>query len=295
MRLFAALGTALVAALLAGACSGKFESASAGAGSTSLDGGQSGGAQGSSGGSANGTGGSRASGGRIGAAGGGTGNVVGSGTGGNVSVGGAGGFVGGGTDGAVVGNGGGVSSDASVGVDGGITPVSCDSPADCPAPGTVCQTAACVGHQCGFVAVPSAVPPENRPGDCKKLVCNQNGAEVAIDDPADDDDGNICTSDACQGGAVIHTVQTGAICPGGFCTPNAVCAPGCTQNSDCPQGATECTKQTCVQGTCKRVPPGTLCNGFLDQCDDIGNCVDCWNSGGCDECCVCLNKTCIPA
>jgi len=301
MRFLTASATALGAALIVGACSSRFESAAAGA-ATSLDGGDTGGAQGATGGATNGTGGSRASGGRVGTAGGGTGNVVVSGSGGNITGGGTGGgVIGGGTDGAVVGNGGAVvgnggaaSSDASVSAGGGTT-VSCDSPADCPAPGTVCQTAACVGHQCGFVAVPSAVPPGNRPGDCKKLICNQNGAEVAIDDPADFDDANICTSDACQGGVAIHTVQTGAICPGGSCTPNGVCAPGCTQDSDCPQGATECTRQTCVQGTCKRVPPGSFCNGFLNQCDDTGTCVDCWNSGGCDECCVCLNKVCIPA
>jgi hypothetical protein len=291
----------LVALFLAGACSGKFESASGSSGASSLDAGQSGGTQSSTGGSGSGTGGTRASGGRLGTAGGGTGNVVGGGTGGNVSVGGTGGIVGGGTDGAVVGNGGavignggGVSTDASV-VDGSVTPVSCNSPADCPAPTTVCQTAACVGHQCGFVGVPSAIPPGQRPGDCKKLVCNQNGAEVAIDDPADSDDGNVCTSDSCQNGAPIHAVQAGAACLGGICSPNGVCTAGCTQDSDCPQGNTECTRQTCVQGTCKRVPPGTLCNGFLDQCDDTGNCVDCWNSGGCDECCVCQNKVCVPA
>jgi hypothetical protein len=293
MRFFAVSATALGAVLLAGACSSRFESAAAGA-ATSLDAGDTGGAQGATGGASTGTGGSRASGGRVGTAGGGTGNVVVSGSGGNV-MGGTGGVVGGGTDGAVIGNGGAVSSDASI-ADAGVPPVSCNTPADCPAPTTVCQTAACVGHQCGFVGVPSAIPTTNRSGDCKKLVCNQNGAEVAIDDLTDSDDGNVCTTDSCQGGAAVHAVRVGASCPGGVCDANGVCvAGGCTLDSDCPQGATECSKQTCAAGICKRVPPGTLCNGFLDQCDDLGNCVDCWNSGGCDECCVCSNKVCIPA
>ena len=291
MRVFAASGAALVGGLLLGACSGKFESATT-SGTTSVDGGETGGVQSSAGGTPSGTGGSRASGGRAGTTIGGTGNLVGSGTGGNVA-GGTGGVVGGGTDGSVISNGGAVSIDASTG-DAGVPPVSCNSPADCPAPGTVCQTAACVGHQCGFVGVPSAVPPGNRPGDCQKPVCTQNGTEASIDDPTDSDDRNECTADSCQGGVPVHVVQVGASCQGGHCDANGACA-GCTQDSDCSQGATECTRQTCVLGTCKRVPPGTLCNSLRDQCDDTGNCVDCWNSGGCDECCVCSNKVCIPA
>jgi hypothetical protein len=291
MRVLASFATTLSAALVFAACSGKFESAAANAGSTQ-DGGPTGGARASSGGSKSGTGGSRATGGRVGT--GGAGNTAGNGTGGGVSGGGTGGgVIGGGTDGAVIGNGGAVSADASV-VDGG-TPVSCNSPADCPAPVTVCQTAACVGHQCGFVGVPSAVPTTNKLGDCQKLICNQNGAEVAIADSADSDDGNPCTADSCQGTLAVHAVRNGATCAGGICDPSGACVAGCTQDADCPQGATECTKQKCVQGTCQRVPPGTLCNGLIDQCDDTGTCVDCWNSGGCDECCVCSNKVCIPA
>jgi hypothetical protein len=57
-------------------------------------------------------------------------------------------------------------------------------------------------------------------------------------------------------------------------------------------------KYECVNGTCQQgpAPAGTFCNGFDDQCNGAGVCVDCVNSGGCGECCVCNSMNqCIPA
>jgi hypothetical protein len=54
----------------------------------------------------------------------------------------------------------------------------------------------------------------------------------------------------------------------------------------------ECTFDTCGNPP---LPRDTLCNGGADQCDGAGHCVECTNSGGCGECCVCLNQTCVPA
>ena len=71
----------------------------------------------------------------------------------------------------------------------------------------------------------------------------------------------------------------------------------CLTDAQCPQAAGECRRAKCNAGTCgfENLPAATLCNGLRDQCDGNGNCVDCVNSGGCDECCVCSNKTCVPA
>ena len=73
--------------------------------------------------------------------------------------------------------------------------------------------------------------------------------------------------------------------------------PECKLDVDCPATGNECTQNLCVAGICQLKPrmAGTFCVGFENQCDGLGNCVDCVNSGGCGECCVCFNQMCIPA
>ena len=70
----------------------------------------------------------------------------------------------------------------------------------------------------------------------------------------------------------------------------------CLTLSDCPSPG-ECSTMGCIGGTCVEgfVPGGKLCNGSVDQCDGAGQCVDCFDNGGCEECCVCANNQCIDA
>ena len=72
--------------------------------------------------------------------------------------------------------------------------------------------------------------------------------------------------------------------------------PQCLADKDCPNLGIECTVPACVDGLCtsKIAPPGTLCNGQMDQCDMMGLCVDCVDNGGCGECCYCAGGICIP-
>ncbi|WAS95688.1 hypothetical protein [Nannocystis punicea] len=70
----------------------------------------------------------------------------------------------------------------------------------------------------------------------------------------------------------------------------------CLLHSDCPNNGGECLLPACTDGKCtfKPFPAGTYCNGFQDQCDALGQCIDCVDNGGCEECCVCAGGTCIP-
>jgi hypothetical protein len=84
---------------------------------------------------------------------------------------------------------------------------------------------------------------------------------------------------------------------GGYCNGAGTCV-ACTTDTHCgsPQPQ-QCTMPVCVNDACTTgpAPRDTFCNNWNDQCDGAGNCVDCTNSGGCGECCVCLNQMCVPA
>jgi hypothetical protein len=170
----------------------------------------------------------------------------------------------------------------------------CTSAADCPRAGTVCQKAACLGNQCGFVPEPSASPANVR-GDCRQIICSSAGTETIVADPTDLDDGNPCTLDTCQGNVAHHDVAAGSRCANGtrYCDPNGECVQ-CLMDSQCAvAGAGECSVPKCVNGTCRIPTAGTPCNGAKDQCDGAGSCVDCVDSNGCGTCCFCLDNFCI--
>jgi hypothetical protein len=78
---------------------------------------------------------------------------------------------------------------------------------------------------------------------------------------------------------------------------DALQEPSCLVPTDCPGAVTECFAKQCITGRCSVAPKpaATLCNGLMDQCDGMGNCVDCVDNGGCGECCVCSQNHCIPA
>jgi hypothetical protein len=111
------------------------------------------------------------------------------------------------------------------------------------------------------------------------------------------DDGNPCTTDACNGAMPTHTPSPGSPCAQGVCDAGGACvAVQCGTASEC-GASTECLVWECVSSLCKATlqPGGTLCNGMKDQCDGKGSCVDCFDNGGCEECCFCANNVCVQS
>lgn len=211
--------------------------------------------------------------------------------------------------GSVIGVGGDVSIGGVVGVSGtGMTgeagaPVgmSCTDPSMCPT-SSKCVEATCNSGECGEKDLSDGAINLQVPGDCKQLRCD-GGKEVLAADPTDQDDKNECTKDSCgPNGTPIHLAQTGQGCTNnGICSPAGkceVCAQGCPVSPD------PCQVSYCASGTCKTgpAPVDKLCpkvagpNDQYGQCDGQGHCVDCTNSGACDEASTCgPNNACVPA
>jgi hypothetical protein len=132
-----------------------------------------------------------------------------------------------------------------------------------------------------------------------------DGEEKLVVDLNDSNDNNECTIDSCsQNGTPTHKPRFGEVCSngGGTCNGGGQCAL-CNRNL-CPP-ATPCSAPICGNGSCQLAPrpAGDLCphisptdpNDTYGQCDGTGVCVNCVTSGGCNECCVCLNQTCEDA
>ncbi|XXX74458.1 hypothetical protein WMF30_43105 [Sorangium sp. So ce134] len=186
--------------------------------------------------------------------------------------------------GATAGGGAASSDGASSTASGG----SCAVASDCPAPAEACQIPACVDGRCGTAPLPEGTEIATTTSDCRRIVCDGRGAQVAVPADEPEDDGNPCTSDSCDGTRPVHSPLPG-LCPGGRCDDAGHCVPSqCARDADC-GASTDCYRYTCNNGLCAEgpAPAGTLCNGLQDQCDGAGRCVDCVNSGGCGECCVC--------
>jgi hypothetical protein len=121
---------------------------------------------------------------------------------------------------------------------------------------------------------------------------------AAIDAPDPTDDGAVADASPADDASPIDDAAIDALVP-----PPPVDAP--TLPVDAPIGPcvpiddfNECTFDVCMNGQPVHppVPRDTLCNGWQDQCDGDGHCVDCTTSGGCGECCTCsVDEMCIPA
>jgi hypothetical protein len=126
------------------------------------------------------------------------------------------------------------------------------------------------------------------PGDCRYLAC-EGGEELLVEDPNDFDDRNECTTDACSTDGAVHNNSPGVACAGGICDDEGVCRQ--CNVAACPV-ATECMMPMCGMDGCQLVPRprGTLCQQNSNQCDGEGNCLDCVDNGGCEDCCVCTGQ-----
>jgi elongation factor P hydroxylase len=129
----------------------------------------------------------------------------------------------------------------------------CTAPGDCVGDDNECRTRTCEGGVCGtsFTPVNTEVAAQTA-GDCKKAVCDGNGAVVEVDDGGDlpPDDGDACTAEVCDAGAPAHPPKAdGAACDDGD---------ACT------------VADTCQVGACTSGAP-VVC-AALDQCHEQGTC-----------------------
>jgi hypothetical protein len=236
---------------------------------------------GSGGTTTTGTGGSGGSGGQ-----GGSGGTTTTGTGGSggtttTGTGGSGGTGGGGTGGA-----------------GGQGP--CGSPTECPGVDAECAWRTCEAGVCGVANAPAGKElAKQSAGDCKKKVCDGNGA--VTDDVDDADlpvDGKQCTDDVCTAGVPSNPLlAAGTACTigGALCDGAGNCAE-CLSPADCAGPNTECQHPTCDAGKCgtKIMPVGAPvasqtqgdcqkneCDGFGDV-HTVADDTDGWDDG--NEC-----------
>jgi hypothetical protein len=140
--------------------------------------------------------------------------------------------------------------------DGAGACVTCTAASDCPAGANECQVASCNSGVCSVANVFSGTLVSAQTiGDCKKWICDGNGAIVPKTDDTDVpvDDGKQCTTEKCSMGVPVHApVAAGTGCSqsgGTQCDASGNCV-ACLSASDCPAGANECQKATCLAGTC---------------------------------------------
>ena len=180
------------------------------------------------------------------------------------------------------GTGGSMTTTTGNGGDGGGTTstststggIACTDPVkDCPAPPNECVTAICDANKlCAVsnVAVDGPVTVQTA-GDCKKLVCDGNGATKPVDDNTDiNDDAKECTTDTCVAGVSANTpvaVNTACGAVGGKtkCDAAGNCV-GCIDITDCGTPP-DCKVNTCTAGVC-----GTAEAAEASVCDDGNKC-----------------------
>jgi hypothetical protein len=156
--------------------------------------------------------------------------------------------------------------------------VECLQNSDC-GTNTDCQTFTCANNHCvtNNVAQGTATSMQAA-GDCKKNVCNGQGASVSMNDDNDVHvDGNPCTSDLCSGGMASNPLlPMGTTCgPSLMCDAQGACV-GCITEADCPLPPNACQQRVCkTGGVCDftNLPNGTLVTNVPagdchhDECD----------------------------
>jgi cysteine-rich repeat protein len=175
----------------------------------------------------------------------------------------------------------------------GIDPADegCRTVADCRVGEPACRTAvACQEHVCVFEDAVEGKPlPEQTAGDCVQLVCDGAGSAKQVPLPADvPDDRDICTIDACDGTAPVHTLSESVPC---YTGPAGTAGVGL-----CHAGLQRCDEQGKPVGICdgEVTPQAEVCDsgGDDEDCDGETNengedcaCGDGWVSAGVGEEC----------
>ncbi len=180
----------------------------------------------------------------------------------------------------------------------------CAAAADCPAPADACLQAVCAFGACGVANVAKGTPIAGDAGACRQLVCDGNGASMAV--PADlppvprNAARNPCVTTSCSDGSlVMTTVAAGAACGIGVCDGAGQCA-GCLTDADCAKPDVCGPERTCVDPRCndgKRDGAetdvdcgGPSCGATCATGKACATGADC-RDGVCDP----ATKTCAPA
>ncbi len=134
--------------------------------------------------------------------------------------------------------------------------VACTAAAQCPGSDSECQTRTCISNVCGTSNTAAGfVTTSQTANDCKENQCDGAGAVVTVNKNADipADDGNQCTSQACNAGVpVFPAVPVNTACGpglGSFCNATAACVT-CNVGTQCPGTDTDCQARTCNSNTC---------------------------------------------
>jgi len=172
------------------------------------------------------------------------------------------------------------SCGASTICDGQGACVTCLTASSCPGTDTDCHHRTCTSGACGIANTAMGVlVPNQTPGDCKRTVCDGNGAPMTISDDLDlPVDGNSCTGDVCAAGVPSNpNLSTGTTCGTDLmCNGQGACV-GCVTAANCGPDST-CQTHTCTNGMCgvNNAPVGTLLPNQMTgdcrrvQCDGMG-------------------------
>ncbi len=174
----------------------------------------------------------------------------------------------------------------------------CEEPSDCPSPNNACLEATCEGGHCDSRPIAEGLSlADQTEGDCKTSVCDGEGGVVDEDDDSDvEDDGNACTVDACDNGAVTHDpTNSGSTCEadgGTVCDGDGECVE-CAEPADCESNVcqnNECRPELCGNGELDPDESDIDCGGSCGGCEPEQMCVD-------DEDCIgldCTSDVCVP-
>lgn len=140
----------------------------------------------------------------------------------------------------------------------------CSTVADCDVGTSGCRTAQCNAGECEYVDMPEGMPLGDQiVGDCQELRCDGQGRSQVIQLPTDNDDGNPCTEDSCEGSTPTHKVVPFIACFTG---------PAVKRNLGiCHDGRQECDANGNLKGPCVgEVLPAeneTCLSIYDDDCD----------------------------
>ncbi len=182
----------------------------------------------------------------------------------------------------------GTAIDDTADADPDAAPLVCTSAEQCPQPSVPCQERICSDGSCGFVAsadASSCVSPSKCAASASCLA-----GKCVVQLLKSCDDGNVCTSDACDAktGQCLHSPATeldGVVCSdGSLCTLKATCfsgvcvasiKQGCDDGDPCTTDICDPATGACVFKPGKEGDPcddGTSCTEG-DHCDSEGSCV----------------------